>query len=1016
MTSKTGKYLGAASVLALAISMAAAGGAAAQVSTATLRGTVYEGPSAETGGTVVATEVATGYVSRGRIAADGGYVLPGLRPGTYRVLVTSADGQTAEDTVTIVLGQVATLDLDVAPVVTGSTDAGATELGDVVVTGRRIFEVRTSEVATNVSQQQINDLPQISRNFLNFAALAPGVRVQEGDTERTISAGGQPSMAVNVFIDGQNQKSLINDGGIAGQDDSRGNPFPQAAVQEFRVLTQNFKAEYEQASSAIITSVTRSGTNEFAGDFFVTYQPSNWVGRNVFLPSSSARPRLDRMQYGGSIGGPIIEDKLHFFFTYERKDETRERSVFLNRTEYNPLFASELGTFEAPFEQDLFFGKLSWSIDDRQRLDLSATYRTEQDIRDFGNGATAYARAQAINVEYRSLNLRHQFQGDGFLNEVSVDYLESQYNPQALNFNQSGARFVEYGDASTGVGGLPGFQFGYGTIASTIFTNGGGTNNQDLTQEVLTFRDDLTFSDIDWMGTHTLKMGVKYSMQTLYVYKQFNRNPFFTYDVDARPEVNGTRTIPTQVSLNLPVDPVDAENNVFGAYIQDDWQITDKLEVNLGLRWDYEDNAVNNDWRTPDVVRRLLTAIDGVAGFDFPSYLDINDYISDGKRDAFKDAWQPRIGFSYDVFGDERTVIFGGAGRYYDRIAFNFAFDERFKPYQLNKTIYFSPAGGSYGGRTDTVAWNPIYATPAGLDTLLAGTVGRGEVFLIKDDAPPPLTDQFNIGVRQKFGDWQTAVTFSWAKTKNEFGWYRANIDPTNNQVPAAVRPSALIDPVTGLAFNFNDGVFVSNHDRERDYQAIFITADKPFTRDSGWGFNLAYTFTEATQNGSRDQGTGNFDFDYPWTSYTPEFNSPGAERHRLVMSGTVQLPYDFRLSTLITLGSGLPFTKFNPGSGAKPGWFEAYPDKKDFIIPNAWAYRQVDLRIAKEIELPNGDFVELTFDAINVLDFKNFSSFNQTYRINNNTPDSALNPTFGRPTAQFLPTRSFQVGLRYRW
>jgi outer membrane receptor for ferrienterochelin and colicin len=1016
MTSKTGKYLGAASVLALAISMAAAGGAAAQVSTATLRGTVYGGPSAETGGTVVATEVATGYVSRGRIAADGGYVLSGLRPGTYRIAVTSADGQTAEDTVTIVLGQVATLDLDVAHVVTGSTDAGATELGDVVVTGRRIFEVRTSEVATNVSQQQINDLPQISRNFLNFAALAPGVRVQEGDTERTISAGGQPSMAVNVFIDGQNQKSLINDGGIAGQDDSRGNPFPQAAVQEFRVLTQNFKAEYEQASSAIITSVTRSGTNEFAGDFFVTYQPSNWVGRNVFLPSSSARPRLDRMQYGGSIGGPIIEDKLHFFFTYERKDETRERSVFLNRTEYNPLFASELGTFEAPFEQDLFFGKLSWSIDDRQRLDLSATYRTEQDIRDFGNGATAYARAQAINVEYRSLNLRHQFQGDGFLNEVSVDYLESQYNPQALNFNQSGARFVEYGDASTGVGGLPGFQFGYGTIASTIFTNGGGTNNQDLTQEVLTFRDDLTFSDIDWMGTHTLKMGVKYSMQTLYVYKQFNRNPFFTYDVDARPEVNGTRTIPTQVSLNLPVDPVDAENNVFGAYIQDDWQITDKLEVNLGLRWDYEDNAVNNDWRTPDVVRRLLTAIDGVAGFDFPSYLDINDYISDGKRDAFKDAWQPRIGFSYDVFGDERTVIFGGAGRYYDRIAFNFAFDERFKPYQLNKTIYFSPAGGSYGGRTDTVAWNPIYATPAGLDTLLQGTVGRGEIFLIKDDAPPPLTDQFNIGVRQKFGDWQTAVTFSWAKTKNEFGWYRANIDPTNNQVPAAVRPSALIDPVTGLPFNFNDGVFVSNHDRERDYQAIFITADKPFTRDSGWGFNLAYTFTEATQNGSRDQGTGNFDFDYPWTSYTPEFNSPGAERHRLVMSGTVQLPYDFRLSTLITLGSGLPFTKFNPGSGAKPGWFEAYPDKKDFIIPNAWAYRQVDLRIAKEIELPNGDFVELTFDAINVLDFKNFSSFNQTYRINNNTPDSALNPTFGNPTAQFLPTRSFQVGLRYRW
>jgi hypothetical protein len=1013
-------YLGAASAFAVAMSLACAGGAAAQVSTSTLRGTVYEGAAAETGGSIVATETATGYVTRGRIGGDGGYVLSGLRPGTYRIAVTTADGQTAEDTVTVSLGQVATLDLDVAPTVTGSTDAGSTELGEVVVRGRRIFEVRTSEVATNVSQQQINDLPQINRNFLNFAALAPGVRVTEGDTERTITAGGQPSVAINVFIDGQSQKSLITDGGIAGQDDSRGNPFPQAAVQEFRVLTQNFKAEYEQASSAIITSVTRSGTNEFAGDFFITYQPSDWVGQNIFsVRRGEEKPRLDRMQYGASVGGPIIEDRLHFFLSYERKDETREASVFLNRTEFAGLFGDELGTFEAPFEQDLFFGKLSWSIDDRQRLDLSATYRTEEDIRGFGNGPTSYDRATAVVGETQSLQLRHTFNGDGFVNEASVDYFLSTYNPRALNFDQTGGRYVEFRDNCTAITpACPvagGFQFSYTNIAATIFTAGGGTNNQDLTQELVTFKDDLTFNDIEWMGTHTLKMGVKYSMQNLYVFKQFNRNPFFTYDVNARPEINGTTTIPTQVSINLPVDPTDVDNNVLGLYIQDDWQITDKLELNIGLRWDYEDNAVNNDWRTPDVVRRLLTGIEAAPGFDFPSFINIEDYISNGDRDAFAEAFQPRFGFSYDVFGDEQTVLFGGAGRYYDRIGFNFAFDERFKLYQRNKTIYFSPAGGNVGGQ-NTVAWNPIYATPAGLDTLLAGTVARGEVFLIDNEAPPPMTDQFNLGVRQKFGDWQTAVTFSWAHTQNEFAWYRANIDPVNNTVPVAARPGNIIDPVTGQPFQFNDGVFVSNHDRERDYQAVFITADKPFTRDSGWGFNLAYTYTEATQNGSRDQTLGNFDFDYPWTSYSPEFNTPGVERHRLVMSGTLALPYDFRMSTLITLGSGLPYTRENVGSGAKNDWFSVYPEKKSFIIPDAWAYRQVDLRISKEFQIPNGDFVELTFDAINIMDYKNYSNFNQSYRINNNTPNSALNPTFGAPTAQYLPTRSFQVGLRYRW
>ena len=179
MTRKSIQYLGAASALAMAVSLACAGGASAQGATSTLRGTIYEGQAVEAGGTITATEIATGYVSRGRIGDDGGYVLSGLRPGTYRINATSADGQSVEDQITIALGQVATLDLDVAPVVTGSTDAGASELDDVIVTGRRIFEVRTSEVATNVSQTQINNLPQISRNFLNFAALAPGVRVTE---------------------------------------------------------------------------------------------------------------------------------------------------------------------------------------------------------------------------------------------------------------------------------------------------------------------------------------------------------------------------------------------------------------------------------------------------------------------------------------------------------------------------------------------------------------------------------------------------------------------------------------------------------------------------------------------------------------------------------------------------------------------------------------------------------------------------------------------------------------------
>ena len=1001
------RALAAASAIALATTVAGAGTALAQNATSTLRGTVYEGGAIEAGGSVVARNTATGFTSRANVAADGRYVLAGLRPGTYEVTVTSADGQTATDTVTLGLGQVGTLDLDVD--VTGGVVADdATQLGEIVVTGRRIFEVRTSEVATNVTRQQIEDLPQISRNFLNFAALAPGVVVQEGDTERTISAGGQPSLAVNVFIDGQSQKSTILDGGIVGQDDSRGNPFPQSAVQEFRVLTQNFKAEYEQASSAIITSVTRSGTNELTGDLFVYYQPSDWIAQDVFgIRAGRERARLDRLQYGGSVGGPIIEDRLHYFLSYERKDETRERQVFLNRTEFTPQFADRLGTFEAPFEQDLFFGKLSWQVNDRQLVDLSATYRTEQDLRDFGNGATDITRATEINGETLGVVFRHQYQGDTFLNEFSVDYLSSVYNPRAANFTDPGQTFVIYRDANATT---PGFQFDYNQTEATVFNRGGGSNNQDIEQESLTFRNDLTFTNVEWMGTHTIKMGVKYSMQEYFVDKQFNRNPQFTYDISANPAIFGSSTIPTRVFLNLPVEATRAENNVLGLYIQDDWQITDKLELNLGLRWDYEDNAVNNDYTTPQVVRDVLARV--VADPNYVAQVDVNDYITTGGRDAFTDAFQPRIGLSYDVFGDERTVLFAGAGRYYDRIAFNFAFDERYKPFQLTRTIFFSPNGGAFGGQTNTVAWDPSYATPGGLDALLGGTQGRGEIFLVDNNAPPPRTDQFNIGIRQKFWDIQTALTLSYAKTENEFQWSRLNV---NNANQITVRPSQFTNPATGQPYAFNDSIFYSDHGREREYMAMYLTIDRPYTEASGYGFNIAYTLADGEQNGSRDQGTGNFDFDFASTAFSPFYNLPGVERHRIVASGTLRLPYDFRLSSIVTLGSGRPFTGFPGISGAPIEWFAYYPERRAFLPGLNFAYRQVDLRLARPIDLWNGTRMELTLDAINVFNFRNYSGYNQTLNLDGNNPALRRpNPLFGTPTAQFVPTQSFQLGLRY--
>lgn len=1021
MTRKSKQYLGAVSALAVALSLAAAGGASAQVSTSTIRGSVTDGAEAEAGAAVVARDVASGFTSRTTANVDGGYVLSGLRPGTYEITVTTTDGQTTSDVVTIGVGQVGEVDLAVGGAVVSETTT--TDIGEVIVIGRRLAEVRTPENATNVTTQQINTLPQINRNFLNFAALAPGVRLSLNEEEQQITAGGQRAESINAFIDGASLKSNVIAGGIIGQDDSRGNPFPQAGIQEFRVVSQNFKAEYEQASSAIITAVTRSGTNEFHGEVFGVYRDQDMIAQDFFAKQSN-QPRVDLevQQYGFALGGPIIRDTLHFFGTYEHKQENRARTVSLDNQDprFVAQFGQYLGTFAAPFEEDLFFGKLSWQPADGHRIDWSVTYRDESDLRDFGNGPVSVERANDLRQTTLTSNLRHQWRTDSFLNEFAVDYRDYNYNPGAANFTDLGENYRLFTDTNP----APGFQPDY-FGGQTIFNRGGRDSTQDIHDNALTFRDDLTFNDIELNGFHTIKLGAKVSLQNYEVNKQFGRNPLFYYDVDGRPELSGSTTVPYRVELGQAFPEVDLDNTVIGLYAQDDWQITDQLELNLGIRWDYETNANNNDYVTPDSViaglDQWIASTDGgkPAGYA-PSWFDRDDYISTGdNRDPFAGAFQPRIGFSYDVFGDRGTVIFGGAGRYYDRINFNFAYDELVKPFDIRKNAFFSttgrPAGQDRdpgpgvdlpGEAGDPILWQNSYGTAAGLDPVLATIPGKGEAFLLANDFEPPMTDQFNLGVRQRFGDWQSEFTLAYGKTENEFTWAYLNRcrEPTRGNDGGGFGDNGGFCSPGGA--NPYRTYLVSDHNKTREFRALYVKLDKNYTADSGWGFNLAYTWSEAEQNGGND----NFCFDCFSIESSPVRPTSNDERHRIVANGIVDLPFDFQLSGILTLGSGTPFDVFDgrgPNFVYRPN--HGRPQQYNFIIPNSWAYRNLDLRLTKNFEVWNGSELELYVDAINVFNFDNFTGFD------GGTGSAANpNPNFEQPSRVLFPTRTFQVGMRY--
>ena len=201
--------------------------AMAQLTTSTIRGTVSNGTAVTPGAVVTAVNVDTNATTRSTAGTDGSYVLTGLSPGTYDISVGGAkDAAPSTQRVIIGVGETATLDLDTAATAAPATaDADAAGKGVIVVTGRRLTETKTSEVASNISRQQIENLPQGNRNFLDFAALAPGIRIlkSEGRLRQTFGGGGvglDPNgdsfggPQVNVFIDGVSLKSNVNQGGV----------------------------------------------------------------------------------------------------------------------------------------------------------------------------------------------------------------------------------------------------------------------------------------------------------------------------------------------------------------------------------------------------------------------------------------------------------------------------------------------------------------------------------------------------------------------------------------------------------------------------------------------------------------------------------------------------------------------------------------------------------------------------------------------------------------------------------
>jgi outer membrane receptor protein involved in Fe transport len=961
------------------------------------------------GARVIAASILTGAQREATTQAKGYYALLGLAPAEYEVTARQIGRAAQKIRVRVLIGEVFPLDFRLA--------ASAVQVAAVTVAVASGVETRTSEVATNVTQQQIDRLPTVSRNFLDLAALAPGVTVSEdrvnGTGFKTFQGGGASANQTNIFVDGTSLKNDLTAGGVTGQDASRGNPFPRNAIQEYRVITQNFKAEYQKAASAIITATTRSGGNVWSGNAFFGYQNKGLVALDTFQiaaknasPSTFTKPDYTRSLVGLSLGGPIQQDRLFFFGAYEGNYQNRDNLItFTPPTGVAALDSVNLkqynGSFVSPFRETLVFGKLNYNIDAKSSAELSFSDRHETDVRDFGNAncpSTMCAFQEAVNFAQNVsvTQLKYNRFSGPWLNEAKVDYSRFERNP------------------GPNTPGLAGRVYHYPGQDAEIGSN---LSTQDFVQKRLGLRDDITYSGFQSGGQHVFKGGVSVDFVTYDINKRNNETPKFEYAqyVDPNsygwtPNATGTLAFnfrnPFFLTYGTGIGTVNTTNTEIGAYLQDDWSPTPRLTFNLGIRWDFESHMLNTDYVTPKVVVDTLTRYND----SLPTRLDLSRYISTGtNRTPFYGAFQPRLGFSYALDEASKTTVFGGFGIFYDRSIFDFSVDEIQKI--AHPTYFVRFADPDSTPKAGQVQWNNSYLTAdtAKLNALVH-SVGVPEAFLLDNQMKPPKSTQWSLGVRRVLGAWAASITYQGQRGTNLFTYNWANL---------GLRPDGTCNggcvsfPINQHGFN---NIIYSTEDGKTWYDAVSLQLDRPYRRSSaqfGWGGGFLYTYAKRSVAGIDNLGdiTSSFPGAFPNALSIPKHDDNGGddERHHVVANWIMDVPYLFgvQFGGLITLGSGgrldlgCPPRFCGPSTYLNGGFT---PNHYNFIIPHAWAYRRVDLKFRKDFPPFGGTQLGVTLDLFNIFNASNFGCYDTGFG----------SKTLGKPGCVISDPRRAQIGAEY--
>ncbi len=958
--------------------------------------------------------------------AAGEYRFEAIAAGVYTVKVKANGFSTAEaKDMEVAIGRTATQNFMLVP-------GGVSETVEVTAAAPLVDREKT-DVSTNITPQQITDLPLIGRDIADLAYLSPGVKAADSydptkNRYAILSVNGEGGRNVNVTVNGVDNK-----------DNTVGGPvmqLPAEAVQEFQISTQRFSAVNGRSSGAAINVITKSGSNNYHGSAFGFFREQNFNAdqkqANGDGTTTTANPPYERQFFGGSIGGPIQKDKLFGFFAIERQREqtsiAEAPQAFRELSLVTSLGAQPISTVPTPFFENRLNGRLDYIFNSKHSAYLSVSTQANNSLND-QSGATFDAT-----------------EGNFTKNHLQVANLTVNSSLSPTLVNQFTAGFQYWNNLIDSTTRAPLFTF------PNNIQFGTNTNvPQNSIQRKFQFKDDISKT----IGNHTFKTGVDY-IYTPFMGGFFEFNPTLEIDYSDLPSTilgtpGGFSNPGLVTGMSIAVgDPtfIIKDAKQLGLYLQDDWKVSQRLTVNLGLRWDKDFDFIGGSKITNSRTFQELQAIS--------KFSPLAASLVAKPANDYSKGFSPRVGFAYDLTGHGNHVLRGGFGMYYDNTFQNIPL---FMEQQANATIFqgalaLSGSDPVPGTGLTLDQWHigdPLPTIPAPSSQLTPGSTGR----LMDPNYRTPVTEEMNVGYTWAINN-KSAFEVEYVHVLSLHENKTINLDPkipvnpgliqtTSTTETAAKAPTC--DPVKGCGF-FQplDAAFVaagvpvlgSLRDEMSIGRSRYDGLNVSYRQRAFHRTDLTMNYTLARAVGYNQDG-GSFRY-YPSdpqhplaaNDFGPSFND---ERHHLTIAATAHLPWGLELSPIIQAGSARPYNpvaslnELNFGGGSAAGVIVVPKNDQTNLTaflnpvtgaPNKLAasqcyyggncvvapynslrgnpYFNMDARVAKNIKLGEKRNLQLMFQAFNLTNHANYG---------NNFGTTVDDPTFKQPIGFINPTSS---------